>query len=156
MLSLRLNPDRHMTPNAAATTNNFLDYANAIVTVQMPMYSYAVWTACRLVPVKKIHPSELLPGVTPDARPVSIGNAERRLISRAYWDEEYQDSYNKILKPLQLNANPDFGCIQGDIRKGYNAVERASLLDEIRDHDSISNTLAFSYAVMELLPYIGM
>ena len=33
MLSLRLNPDRHMTPNIAAAMINFLDYDSTIVTI---------------------------------------------------------------------------------------------------------------------------
>ena len=56
MLALRLNPERHMTPNAAAATSNFLEYANEIVTMQMPDYFYAAWAACRLVPANKFAP----------------------------------------------------------------------------------------------------
>ena len=86
-----------------------------------------------------------------------------------------QDSYNKILKPIHngvgikngisivafgvqatMDANPDVGCIQGNIKNRYNEVERVSVLDKIREHDSLSNTLAFSQAVMEHMPYIGM
>ena len=55
-----------------------------------------------------------------------------------------------------LDANPDFGCIQGDIKNGYNEVSRASVLDEIRSHASLSNTLAFSHALMEPAAYVGM
>ena len=133
----------------------------------MAVHFYVAWTACRLILANKMHPSELPPGVTPDTRPVSIGNAERRLFI-----QELQDSYNKILKPMQnvfgiknwisivtfsvqatLDANPDFRCDQGDMRNRYNEVERVSVVDEIREHDSLSNTLAFSHAMMAPLLY---
>ena len=54
-----------MTPNTAATIDNLLDYANAVV--QLPSYFYQVWVACRLVPANNVNPVDLPPGtVFPD------------------------------------------------------------------------------------------
>ena len=55
-----------------------------------------------------------------------------------------------------LDANSRFGCIQGDIKNGYNEVERASVVDEVRSHDCLSNTLAFTHALLEPAAYVGM
>ena len=55
-----------------------------------------------------------------------------------------------------LDANPDFSYIQGDIKNGHNEVSRASVLDGIRSHASISNTLVFSHAMMEPVIDVGM
>lgn len=95
---LLLNPDRPVTPSASAAVDNLLDYSNAVVQVELPPYFYAAWVACRLVAANKLSPRDLPSGVTPDARPVNIGGAERRLITPAYFDEDLQSDYNEIVK----------------------------------------------------------
>jgi len=58
-----------------------------------------------LVHASKHNPVDLPPGTIPDCRPVNIDNAERRLITRAYFDEELQEqeAYNNILE-LEQNG----------------------------------------------------
>ncbi|EJK70875.1 hypothetical protein THAOC_07730, partial [Thalassiosira oceanica] len=160
---------------AAAVIDEYLDYANAVVKVQLPPYFYAAWVACRLVPVNKVSPRDLPPGVSPASRPLNIGGAERRAITRAYFDEGLKTTYNSILGPVQngvgvkggisvtaigvqaaLDANPDFGIIQGDIKNGYNEVARESVLNAIRSAGTLGDTLAFSHALLEPEAYVGM
>ncbi|EJK46732.1 hypothetical protein THAOC_34586 [Thalassiosira oceanica] len=132
MKALLINPERQQTLSAAAVINEYLDYANAVVNVQLPPCFYVAWVACRLVPVNKISPRDLPPGVSPASLPLNIGGAERRAITRAYFDKGLKTAYNAILGPVQigvgvkggisitvigvqaaLDANPDFGIIQG-------------------------------------------
>ena len=68
MLALLINPDREMTPSAAAVVDNLTEYANAVVKVELPAYFYVGWVACRLVPANKEDPAELPPGTAPDCR----------------------------------------------------------------------------------------
>ena len=82
-----------------------MEYANAIVTVELPRYFYVAWLATGLVPAKKFDPSTLPPGADSPARPINIGNTEHRLITCAYFDADLQDAYNGILGPVQK------GCI---------------------------------------------
>ena len=89
LLVLMLNPERQVTPNAAAAVDNLYDYANAIIKVQMPAYFYAAWTACHLAPANKVDPDDLPEGIIPipDCRPVNIGSTKRRLITQSYFDD---------------------------------------------------------------------
>ena len=75
-------------------------------------------------------------------------------MTRAYFDEGLQATYNSIVGPVQNgvglkngisitaigirpHANQDFGVIQGDIKNGYNGeISRKSVLDAIRDPGS--------------------
>ena len=81
---------------------HYFDYATAIVQVKLPMYFYREWVACRLVPANKLDLLDLPPGTTMDHRPVNVGTAERRHITRAYYDEEIQAAYLKVLGPIHL------------------------------------------------------
>ena len=54
-----------------------------------------------MVPANKADPDNLPPSTVPDCQPVNIGNTERRLITRAYFDEELQLRYNELLGPVQ-------------------------------------------------------
>lgn len=77
-----------------------MEYANVIVTVELLRYFYVAWLATRLVPANKVDPSTLPPGANSPARPINIGKAERRLITRAYFEADLQDAYNGILGPV--------------------------------------------------------
>jgi len=125
--------------------------------------------------VNKTSPDDLPPGVQPDARPLNIGGTERRAITRAYFDEDLQATYNDIVGPVQngvglknsisitaigiqaaMDANPDFGVIQGDIKNGYNEISRKSVLDAIRGSGQLDDTLVFSQALLDVNAYVGM
>ena len=116
-----MNPKRQMTPSAAAAFDNFYEYAKAVVEMQLPEYFYTMWVVGRMVPANKEHPNDRIPGAVPDCRPVNIGNAERRLITRAYFDEDLKDTYIEILGPVQN------GCIPG--RKSITALGAQIALD---------------------------
>ena len=45
LTALRLNPDRQMSPSAAALIDNYHEYANAVVQVVFPPYFYTAWVA---------------------------------------------------------------------------------------------------------------
>ena len=94
LLTLLFSSKQQVTPSARETATNYFDYANVIVQVKLPMYFYQAWVACRLVPANKLDPLDLPAGTTMDHRPVNVGNAERRHITRAYYDEELQAAYN--------------------------------------------------------------
>ena len=89
--------------------------------------------------------------------------AERRLITRTYFDKALQSSYNSIIGPVQngvgvrggisitvfavvaaLAAAPAFGCMQSDLMNGYNDVMREGVLVNIKDSGKLDDTLAFS------------
>ena len=71
------------------------------VPIRFPGYFYQAWVACRLVPANKVDPDDLPPETTPDCRPVNIGGAERRLVTRASFDNYRQGCYNAIVQPVQ-------------------------------------------------------
>ncbi len=117
-------------PSAAAAIDNYLDYANAVVRVQMPDYLYAAWVSSCHVPAIKVHPDDLPPGTTLDCSPVNIGSAKHRLITWAFFDKDLKDTFNEIVGPVQnrvgtqagisitafgmtaaLDAEPEFGVI---------------------------------------------
>ena len=68
--------------------DNLCDYANAVVSVEVPRYFYVAGLATRLDPANKTNPADLLPGMETSARPTNVGYAERRLITRAYFDDD--------------------------------------------------------------------
>ena len=133
-----------------------------------------MWVVGRMVPANKEHPNDRIPGAVPDCRPVNIGNAERRLITRAYFDEDLKDTYIEILGPVQngcipggisitalgaqiaLDARPGFGIVKGDIKNGYNEVKRESVLKAMRASGKLGHTLAFMHAIMKPNAYIGL
>ncbi len=136
-------------PSAAAAIDNYLDYANAVIRVQMPDYFYAAWVSSHLVPANKVHPDHLPPGTTPDCRLVNIGSVKRRLITRAFFNKDLKATFNKIVGPVQngvgaqagvsitafgvtaaLDAVPEFGVIQGDLKNGYNEVSHKTIMPE--------------------------
>ena len=98
--------------------------------MQLPEYFYTMWVAGRMILAKKQHPMELRQGAVPDCRPVDIRNAERKLVTRAYINDDLKETYIGILGPVQngqiprgisitvfgaqvaLNARPDFGVIK--------------------------------------------
>ena len=131
-----------MSPSAAATIDNYLEYANAVVQVLFPPYFYKAWVASRLVPANKVPIEDLPPGTIPDCSPVNIGSSERRFITRAYFDDALVTSYTEILGPIQngvgikngisitafavqstLDAAPAFAAIKGDMKNGYNEIK---------------------------------
>jgi hypothetical protein len=141
LLALAVNQSRQLTPSAATAIDNYLDYANAVLWVQMPDYFYAAWVSSRLVPANKVHPDDLPPETTTDCRPVNIRSAERRLITRVFFDEDLKATFNMIVGLVQngvktqagisitafgvttaLDAVPEFGVIQGDLKNEYNEV----------------------------------
>ena len=72
LLVLVLDPDRQMTPSAAAAVDHFFDYAN--VKVEMSSYYYPAFVVCCLVPASKVDPAGLPPGATPDCRYITSTN----------------------------------------------------------------------------------
>ena len=174
---LLFNEQREVTSRAQSAFDNMFEFVNDVVQVNLPGYFYRAWVANRLVPAKKVHPSELPEGAEPDCRPIKIGRSDRRLFSRAYWDESLQFEYNRILGPVQnqngvgikggisitamgvqdaLDANPEFGCIQGDIKNGYNEVCRESIMSALKSHSCLSSTVVFIQTILEPKGYIGM
>jgi hypothetical protein len=73
----------------------------AVVPVQMLDNFYAAWVSSHLIPANKVHLDDLPPGTTLDCHPVNIGNAERRLITRAFFDKDLKATFNKIVGPVQ-------------------------------------------------------
>jgi hypothetical protein len=99
LLTLVVNQSHQMMPSAAAAIDNYLDYANAVIWVQMSDYFYAAWESSHshLVPANKVHPDDLPPGTTPDCRPVNIGSTEHRLIIWAFFNKDLKATLNKIV-----------------------------------------------------------
>ncbi len=146
LLTLAVNQFHQMMPRAAAAIDNYLNNANAVVWVQMPDYFYAVWIFSRLVPSNKV-PDDSPTGTTLDCHPMNIGSAKRRLITRAFFNEDLKATFNKIVGPVQngvgkqagisitafgvaveLDAALEFGVIQGDHKNGYNEVSHKSIM----------------------------
>ncbi len=49
LIAIILNPKQQVTPMAATVMDNFYEYANAIVEMQLPEYFYTMWVAGRMV-----------------------------------------------------------------------------------------------------------
>ena len=81
--------------------HNYWEYANLVVQAQLPDYFYIVFGASRLVPANKVDIADLPPGTVPDCRPVNIGSAERRFITRAYFDVSLIETLTYIVGPVQ-------------------------------------------------------
>ena len=80
---------------------SFLTTTVAVMKVELPLWLYKVESAVRLVPKNKVDPRELLPNMTPDARPVGVGMAEQRHRERVYYDTPSIASFNSITAPIQ-------------------------------------------------------
>ena len=98
---LLFDEQSEVTSRAQSAFDNMFEFANDVVQVNLPGYFYRAWVANRLVPANKVHPFELPEGAEPDCMPIQIGRSDRRLFSRAYWDESLQFEYNRILGPVQ-------------------------------------------------------
>jgi hypothetical protein len=87
--------DKLSLPNGSS--DKYLDYANAVVQVQMLDYFYAAWVSSHLVPANKVLPDDLPPVITPDCCPVNISSAKHRLITRAFFNKDLKATFNKIV-----------------------------------------------------------
>ena len=85
-----------MTPSASVVLDHYYAYSVAVMKVELPLWFYEVESAVRLVPANKVDPRELPPNMTPDARPVGVGTAERRHCERVYYDTPQISSFNII------------------------------------------------------------
>ncbi|EJK64395.1 hypothetical protein THAOC_14871, partial [Thalassiosira oceanica] len=175
LTALLFSPQRDVTPGAAAAADDLYAFADNVVQCRLPDYFYVGYVATRLVPANKVDPSTLAPGASPDARPINVGNALRRLITRAFFDEGLLATINEIVGPVQngaglrggisltvlgvqasLEARPDFCAIQGDLKNGYNEVKRESVLASVRERPELHDTLAYFFKLLEPKSYVGM
>ena len=99
--TLIMNEKREKTPSAAGAVDNPCNYANAAVSIELPQYFYVAWLATRLVLVNKTDPADLPLGMETFTRPINVGYAKRRLITRAYFYNDLQAVYNGTLGPVQ-------------------------------------------------------
>ena len=138
-----------MTHSVAAAVNYLFDNKNAVVKTEIPSYYYTTFVVYCLVPANKVSSADLSPGTTPDCKYVNIGRADRRLFTRAYFDDRLQDTYNSLVtgkngidvngeKSIStfgvqalLNVNPGFGIIQCGIKNGYNEMCREAVFNSI-------------------------
>ena len=88
LIAIIISPKWQVTSSVVAAMDNFYKYANGIVQLRLPEYFYTMWVAGRMVPATKEHPNDVIPGAVPDCKPVNIGSADRRLVTRAYFDDE--------------------------------------------------------------------
>ena len=54
------------------------------------------------------------------------------------------------------DAAPGHAIIQGDIKNGYNEVQRESILREVKGSGKLDDTVAFMQALLEPSAYVGM
>ena len=54
------------------------------------------------------------------------------------------------------DAAPGHATIQGDIKNGYNEVQRERMLQEVKRSGKLDDTVAFMQALLEPSAYIGM
>jgi hypothetical protein len=92
-----------MMPSAAAAIDNYLDYANAVVQVQMPDYFYIAWVSSCLVPANKVHSDDLPPWTPLDCRPVNIGSAKHRQITRVLFDKDPKATLTRLLPQFKMD-----------------------------------------------------
>ncbi len=55
-----------------------------------------------------------------------------------------------------LDAAPEFGVIQGDLKNGYNEVSRKSIMRALREAEKFSDILMFSHALLCHSSYVRM
>ena len=66
LLALLVNLRREVSPSARSPVKHNLNYACAMVRVNLAAYFYAAWVACWLVPASRVDPEGLPPGTLPD------------------------------------------------------------------------------------------
>ena len=171
---LLFNPQREVTPGAAAAADNLYAFADNVVQCRLPPYFYKGYVATRL-PANKVDPSTLALGATPDARPINVGNALRRLITRAYFDDGLLATINEFVAPVQngaglkggislsvlgvqatLEARPDFCVIHGDLKNGYNEVKRESVMASVREIPELHDTMDYFFQLLAPRSYVGI
>ena len=54
------------------------------------------------------------------------------------------------------DAAPGHATIQGDIKNGYNEVQRESMLQEAKSSGKLDNTVVFMHALLDPHAYVGM
>lgn len=55
-----------------------------------------------------------------------------------------------------MDAQPDFGAVQGDIKNAFNEIQRESIMEAMKGEIGLSSTLAFSHVLLNPITYIGM
>ena len=173
--ALKLNPRRIMTPSASVVLDHYFSYSVAVMKVELPLWFYEVESAVRLVPANKVDPRELPPNMTPDARPVGVGTAERRHRERVYYDTPTIASFNIITAPIQngvglkagmtisvfaaqaqMEAAPGHEVHKKDLMNGYNEVKRSSVMEELTAQESLEGLYAYTHAMLTPMSFIGM
>ncbi len=162
-------------PSAAAAIDNYLDYANAVIWVQMPDYFYTAWVSSCLAPAARFTRMTFHQRLPWTAAHLNIHNAKRRLIIRVFFDKDLKAIFNKIVGPVRngvgtqveisiktfgvtaaLDAAPEFGVIQGDLKNGYNEVSRKSKMCAILEEENFGDKLMFSHALLCHFSYVEM
>jgi hypothetical protein len=177
LLTLAVNQSCQIMPSAAAAIDNYLNYANVVIQLQMPDYFYAAWVSSHLVPANKLHPDDLPPETTLYCCHVIIGIPERRLITRAFfilqqgpeshfqqdcwpsstWSWKTGGNLNTAFGvTLALDKALEFGVIQGDLKNGYNEVSCESIMRALQEAEKLGDILMFSHALLCHSSCVGM
>ena len=96
------------SPEALAAEKNLFNLAQLIVKGSLPPYFYTCYTAVRCIPLNKKSPEDVKEGEVMDCRPVGVGNALRRLITRTLFAPFVSD-FNAVTAPMQYGCGEKAG-----------------------------------------------
>ena len=143
-------------------------FAGAVARAELPPWFYHAFAISGLMPLIKAQqtPEEIAAGVTPDVRPVAIGEVDLRAIAGRL-TEGVRDASVEVLAPQQLGVgvqggisilihgvrlmleqHEDFVVVKLDLRNGFNAVCRSTMLRRMASHPGLAHLVPFMHALM--------
>ena len=109
--SILFSDQRDVTELAKSAVDHVCELANAIHTGDLPDHFYAVYVATRLVAANKKEPGALEEDEEMPVRPINVGNAWRRLFTKAYF-EPLIEIFIEQTKPCQYGCGKPGGGTQ--------------------------------------------
>ena len=159
---------------AQEAENHLFQLAQLITKGALPPYFYTCYTAVRCIPINKQKPEDLQDGATMDCRPVGIGNAIRRLITKTLFDQ-FVGAFNAVTAPMQYGcgekaggtkmifsvkvhteANPTHATMSIDVANAFNEAKRAEILQALWTHPTLRPLWYYCYSTLLPISYVGV
>ena len=146
----------------------FNTFTNSLVRAQLPAWYYHAIAMAKLSPIVKsaLSTEEIRMGVDPDVRPVAVGDCVLRAVTRKVAAAD-AETFASILAPQQLGVGikggisilihgirlmmeqrGDFVVVKLDMKNGFNAVRRSTLLRRMAEQRQLGHLMPFLHAVL--------
>lgn len=143
-------------------------FATAIASAALPLWYQHAQSIANLLPIVKrpLSAAQRATGVTPDVRPIAVGECLLRAVGRAL-AESSRDTFAHILYPQQLGVgvdggvstlvhgtrlllehNRNFVTLKVDIANAYNAIDRSVLLRRVTEHAGLAGIIPLLHSVL--------